>query len=210
MERADLTAVTLAVATLSLAVSTVTAWLTLLRRGTVEMTQPTQIFLGPADARHPGEHPLPKVYLRTLLFATSKRGRVVENMYVVLTRDGTACHHFSIWVYGERQQLVRGSGLFVGEAGISANHHFLSSPERSQFAFSAGHYRLQVFARLLGDRRDKELFVQELDVSPDIASSLRDADTGVYFDWAPDDSRYVPYIDKWEPAAARPTANRDE
>jgi hypothetical protein len=39
--------VSLAISTLSLAVSAVTAWLTLFRRGTVKMTQPTVIFFGP-------------------------------------------------------------------------------------------------------------------------------------------------------------------
>ncbi len=195
-------AIALAVAALSLTVSMVTAWLTLLRRGTIKMTQPTQVFFGPSDTRHPGERPLPKVYLRTLLFATSKRGRVVENMYVVLTRDGAVSHHFNIWVYGERHQLVRGSGLFVGEAGIAANHHFLTAPDRSQFAFLSGRYRLQVFARLLGEHRDKELFAQELNISPEIAASLSESDTGVYFDWAPDSTSYVPYIDRWESSEA--------
>ena len=195
-------AIAFAVAALSLTVSMVTAWLTLLRRGTVKMTQPTQVFFGPSDARHPGERPLPKVYLRTLLFATSKRGRVVENMYVVLTRDGAVLHHFNIWVYGERHQLVRGSGLFVGEAGIAANHHFLTAPDRSRFAFLSGRYRLQVFARLLGEHRDKELFAQELDISPAIAASLGESNAGVYFDWAPDSTSYVPYIDKWESSGA--------
>jgi hypothetical protein len=134
----SMVAITLAVAALSLTVSTVTAWLTLFRRGTVKMTHPTQVFFGPWDARHPGEHPLPKIYLRTLLFATAKRGRVIENMYVVLIRDDAVRHHFNIWVYGERHQLVRGSGLFVGEAGIAANHHFLSAPDRSEFSFLSG------------------------------------------------------------------------
>jgi hypothetical protein len=201
--------ITLAVAALSLSVSVVTAWLTLLRRGTVKMTQPTQVFFGPSDARHPGEHPLSKVYLRTLLFATSKRGRVVENMYVVLIRDTAARHHFNIWVYGERHQLVRGSGLFVGDAGIAANHHFLSAPDRSQFSFLSGRYRLQVFARLLGDRRDKEMFVQELDISPEMAASLSVPDTGVYFDWAPDSASYVPYIDRLESPDRQPSDPAD-
>jgi hypothetical protein len=32
---------------------------------------------------------LPKVFLRTLLFATSKRGRVIESMHVALSRNET-------------------------------------------------------------------------------------------------------------------------
>jgi hypothetical protein len=106
------------VAILSLAVSSVTAWLTLFRRGTVRMTQPTVIYFGPDASRPWGRSALPKVYLRTLLFATSKRGRVIESMHVALHRSETH-QNFNIWVYDERHQLVRGSGLFVGETGIA-------------------------------------------------------------------------------------------
>jgi hypothetical protein len=77
----------LAISTLSLAISAATAWLTLFRRGTVKMTQPTVIFFGPDVPRSHGETPLPKIYLRTLLFATSKRGRVIESMHVALSRN---------------------------------------------------------------------------------------------------------------------------
>jgi hypothetical protein len=189
-------ALTLAVAALSLAVSSTTAWLTLLRRGTVQMTQPTQIFFGPSDAHRSGKMPIPKVYLRTLLFTTSKRGRVVENMYVALTRHDAVNQHFNIWIYGERLELVRGSGLFVGENGVAANHHFLLGPGRREFAFTAGRYQVEVVARLVGDRTDKRLFLQEIVLTDDLASALRNADTGVYFDWAPDASRCVSHIER--------------
>lgn len=79
---------------LALAVSSVTAWLTLFRRGTVKMTQPTVIFFGPDTPRHHSENPLPKIYLRTLLFATSKRGRIIESMHVAVFRNET--HQISI------------------------------------------------------------------------------------------------------------------
>jgi hypothetical protein len=70
----------------ALSTSAITAWLTLVRRGTVKMTQPTIIFFGP-DSGRSHEPPLPKVFLRALLFATSKRGRVIESMYVALSRN---------------------------------------------------------------------------------------------------------------------------
>ncbi len=72
----------------ALIVSTTTAWLTLFRRGDVQMTQPTVIFFGP-DGGTPQRDPKPKVFLRTLLFATSKRGRVVESIHVRLSRGET-------------------------------------------------------------------------------------------------------------------------
>jgi hypothetical protein len=192
-----MTTLAVTVAILSLAVSSVTAWLTLFRRGTVRMTQPTVIFFGPDTPQLRDGSTLPKVYLRTLLFATSKRGRVIESMHVSLFRS-EAHQNFNIWVYGERHQLVRGSGLFVGETGIAANHHFLMPPDSGSFLFAEGQYRLDMFVRLLGDDRTKRLFTQELTISREIAASLAEPGTGVYFDWGPDSARYVAHVDKWE------------
>jgi hypothetical protein len=185
----------LTISVLALSISGVTAWLTLFRRGTVKMTQPTVIFFGPDPARS-GE-PLPKVFLRTLLFSTSKRGRVIESMHVALWRNETH-QNFNIWVYGD-EKLVRGSGLFVGETGVAANHHFLVPSDGSLFRFIAGHYRLAVFAKLLGDRRPIQLFSQALEISREIGTMLEEPHTGLYFDWGPDSSRYLPHIDKRPP-----------
>jgi hypothetical protein len=182
---------------LALAVSSVTAWLTLFRRGTVKMTQPTVIFFGPDTPRHHSENPLPKIYLRTLLFATSKRGRIIESMHVAVFRNET--HQISIsGVYGDNK-LVRGSGLFVGETGVALNHHFLTPSDGSSFRFSEGHYRLEVFAHLLGDRTPKRLFLQTLEISQEIAASLNQPGAGLYFDWGPDSSRYLPHVEKRQP-----------
>ena len=192
--------VSLAISTLSLAVSAVTAWLTLFRRGTVKMTQPTVIFFGPDVPRSQRDTPLPKVYLRTLLFSTSKRGRVIESMHVALSRNEMH-QNFNIWVYGEREKLVRGSGLFVGETGISANHHFLTPEDGKSFSFIEGHYKLEVFAHLLGDVKPIKLFSQQLDISRDIATALREKSAGLYFDWGPDSSRYLPHVQTRPPSS---------
>jgi hypothetical protein len=124
------------ISALALGVSSVTAWLTLFRRGTVKMTQPTVIYFGPDAPRSRNVPPPPKVYLRTLLFSTSKRGRVIESMHVTLSRNETR-QNFNIWVYGD-ERLVRGSGLFVGETGVEANHHFLTPKDGASFRFVGG------------------------------------------------------------------------
>jgi hypothetical protein len=192
--------VSLAISTLSLAVSAVTAWLTLFRRGTVKMTQPTVIFFGPDVPRSQRDTPLPKVYLRTLLFSTSKRGRVIESMHVALSRNEMH-QNFNIWVYGEREKLVRGSGLFVGKTGISGNHHFLTPEDGKSFSFIEGHHKLEVFAHLLGDVKPIKLFSQQLDISRDIATALREKSAGLYFDWGPDSSRYLPHVQTRPPSS---------
>jgi hypothetical protein len=188
-----------AISALALVVSSITAWLTLFRRGAIKMTQPTVIFFGPDTPRSSDEPPLPKVFLRALLFSTSKRGRVIESMHIALSRNETH-QNFNIWVYGEREKLVRGSGLFVGETGVAANHHFLAPSDANSFRFTEGRYQLEVFAHLLGDSKATLLFVQTLEISREIASSLEDPNAGLYFDWGPDSLRYLTHIDRRIPS----------
>ncbi len=181
----------LAISVLALAISIVTSWLTFFRIGRVKMTQPTVVYFGP-DASTPC-----KVYLRALLVATSKRGRVIESMHVSLTRNETH-QNFNIWVYGD-EKLVRGSGLFVGETGVASSHHFLAPSDSTSFRFVQGRYKLEVFARLLGNRKQVLLFAHLFEITPDLAAALEKPDTGLYFDWGPDSSRYLPHIDKRTP-----------
>jgi len=182
---------------LALAISAATAWLTLFRRGTVKMTQPTVIFFGPDVPRTRTEPSLPKVFLRTLLFSTSKRGRIIQSLYVSLARNETV-QNFNIWVYGD-DKLVRGSGLFVGESGIAANHHFLIPREGVSFHFVEGNYRLSVYAHLLGDRSRTLLFSHTLELTRNTAALLQEPGAGVYFDWGPDSSRYLVHVEKRPP-----------
>jgi hypothetical protein len=187
------------ISAVSLGVSAMTAWLTLFRRGTVKMTQPTVIYLGPDKSHIREEGPtFPKVYLRTLLFATSKRGRVIECMYVAISRNETR-QNFNVWVYGD-ERLVRGSGLFVGETGVEANHHFLPPRDENSFRFVEGRYTLDVYARLLGQQRQIRLFSQSLDITAEIATALTKPHTGVYFDWGPDASRYLAHVETRPPS----------
>ena len=78
------------VSALALATSLATAWLTLFRLGTVQMTQPTLIFFGPDKPRAGAASGEPKVFLRTLLFSTAKRGRVIEHACLPYAKRGKA------------------------------------------------------------------------------------------------------------------------
>jgi hypothetical protein len=66
----------------------------------------------------------PKVWFRSLLYNTSRKGNVVEAMFVRLRR-GEAQQNFSFWVCGPRGELAGGCGLYVGHEGVALNHHFL-------------------------------------------------------------------------------------
>lgn len=119
-------------------------------------------------------------------------------MHVALSRNEIH-QNFNICVYGD-DKLVRGSGLFVGETGVAANHHFLAPNDGNSFAFTDGHYKLEVFARLLGDNAQTLLFSQTLEISRDIGALLTESGVGLYFDWGPDSSRYLPHVEKRPPS----------
>jgi hypothetical protein len=112
---------------------------------------------------------LAKIFLRTLLFSTGKRGRVIESLFLRV-KDRGRLEEFSFWGYGEKD-LVRGSGLFVGENGIVTNHHF--NPIRNMnYEFVMGNYELELIAKLMNRSRLVTLWKIALDV-PDGAFDHR-------------------------------------
>src|SRR5712692_8982158 len=86
----------LVISFLALAVSVSTAWLTFFRAGQLRMTQPTVIFFGPDGGVRPGQKRRLKVFLRTLLYSTARRGQTIESLHVNLQR-GESRQNFSIW-----------------------------------------------------------------------------------------------------------------
>jgi hypothetical protein len=174
----------------ALIISALTAWFSLFHRGAIKMTQPTILFFGPDGANGP-----PKIFLRTLLFSTARKGQIVENMYVKLHR-GESVQNFNIWVYGDKDSLARGSGLFVSREGIASNHHFLLPKDGTTYKFLPGEYVVKVFASLLGTRRPSLLFVQQLNLSQEFAVELNQEKSGVYFDWGPDSRSYDAHLDR--------------
>jgi len=158
------------------------------------MTQPRQIYLGPDGPNHQGQ---PKVVLRTILFSTAKRGRFIEGMHVSLFKSERK-QNFPVWVQGN-ESLSLGSGLFVGENGHSAAHHFLTLDDATDLQFTSGRYRLQVFAKLLGAKSNLLLFTQELLITESQARELAEPNAGIYFDWGPDSSEYVARVSRKKP-----------
>jgi hypothetical protein len=183
----------LVVSILALVVSGITAWLTLLRRGRLRMTQPATIFLGEDGGGLPGKRAPMKVYLRTLLFSTARRGQTVESLHLNVQRGDTK-QNFSIWVYGE-EKLSRGSGLHVGFQGVVCNHHFLLPKDGSDFRFLAGDYIIRVFAKLVERKSPEQLAEVQLHISEQQAHELVQPMTGIYFDWSPDQQRYHSHIE---------------
>lgn len=178
------------ISVLALAVSAITAWLTFFRRGTLVMTQPTAVYLGPDGVQRDGKN---KVYLRTLLYSTAKRGQVLESLHIAVQRAESK-QNFSVWVYGEKGDLKRGSGLFVPQEGVTFDHHFLLPEDGANFAFLTGSYRLTVFAKLVRDSSARPLTTINLVVSDAHASALTKPNSGIHFDWGPDLQAYHAHI----------------
>jgi hypothetical protein len=78
--------ISLAVSGTSILISGTVAWLTLLRRGRVQMTKPTIVCFGTVSG---DQKNIPKVFLRTLLYCTAKRGIIVENMFTNVHHDNS-------------------------------------------------------------------------------------------------------------------------
>jgi hypothetical protein len=184
--------IAIVVSGLALGISALTAWLTFFRRGALQMTQPTVVYFGPDGGPNPEGKA--KIYLRTLLFSTSRRGQMIESMHLGIQRGETR-QNFSVWVYGE-ERLSRGSGLFVGHEGVVLNHHFLLPRDGADFKFIPGEYWLRVYAKRIGDVCSTELMAVRLVVSEAHATGLKDPDAGLYFDWGPDQQAYHAHVKK--------------
>lgn len=156
------------------------------------MTKPAVYFFGYDTS--PGR-PDPKVFFRSLLYSTSKRGQLIESMFLRVQR-GESAQNFSIWVYGERADLKRGSGLFVSEDGVAANHHFLLAPDQAEYIFQPGTYSVEVHALVVGRKEPRLLQRTELSVSALQAEALGSRNSGVYFDWSPDAGSYYSHVDR--------------
>ena len=182
----QITAIVIAI--FSLFVAGLTAWLTLLRKGTIKMTQPTMIFFG----RDP--EGMSKVFLRTLLYSTSKRNQIVESMFVKVKR-GETLQMFNLWVYGDTY-LARGSGINVGADGLVCNHHFLTPKVGTTYAFLPSGYTMEVYASLVGRRSPLRLSTINLTLSDEHATAMRNKDVGVFFDWDPDSQHYDAHVDE--------------
>jgi hypothetical protein len=183
----------LGISLLALLVSGITAWLAFFRKGKLVMTQPTVVFFGPDGSRFDSKKN--KIYLRTLLYSTAKKGQVLESLHVSLQRNESK-QNFNIWVYGEKGNLKRGSGLFVAQEGVTFDHHFLLPEDGANFQFLSGIYKLIVFAKLVGDGTPNQLMTIALAISESQASQLSAPNTGIYYDWGPDQQTYHSHIDR--------------
>lgn len=131
---------------------------------------------------------------KSLFLSPVEKGQVYHlRRYAKLLRDD-AEQVFSFWGHGETSKLAPGSGLFVAQSGVSANHHFVLSVHRPAYEFAAGNYTVEVFARLAGNSTPIKLASIAIIVSDSHAAALRGG-SGVLFELEPDKQVYVGHID---------------
>ncbi len=181
-----------AISATALIVSAAVAWLTLFRRGSLLMTRPAFIAFSYDIEK---DKPKAKIFIRSLLYSTGKRGHVIESMFLRVRYGGTE-HTFNVWGYGEDNKLTRGSGLFVGETGVVVNHHFNPPFDIEYFPFRSGGYEIEVFATLVAQKSPLLLSSVTLSVPETPRNELEDPSGAVWFDWTPDLGRYHGHIEK--------------
>jgi hypothetical protein len=180
--------VTLISSFIALTISFLTFWLTRIRGGVVKMTRPTVIFFGPDGVG--SQHN--KIFIRTLLYSTSEKGKYVQNMFIRLQR-GESVQNFNIWVY-DNNGLVRGSGLFINKNGFASNHHFLIPKDGTKYIFTEGEYLIQVFVETV-DENPRMIFKQKLFLNNNQQEEMENKGAGIYFDWAPNTQNYYSHVD---------------
>ncbi len=130
----------------------------------------------------------PKIFIRTLIFATSDVGQYIQSMFIRVSRAETI-QNFNTWAYGEKS-LVIGSGLHINKAGFSTNHHFLL-PKNEIWNFVAGEYKLEVFAETFNNKT-KKLFELILIVTREQGETMNnDKRASIFFHWAPNSQKFV-------------------
>jgi hypothetical protein len=173
--------VAISVSIFALALSCVTLWLTEFRRGRLVLSQPTVFYFGWDKTEVDS---LPNIMFRAALFSTAARGTVLESLYLRVVNDGNSWVLPS-WRYGERSELVKGSGLYVGREGHSGDHHFNLISTDSDFYYGTGLYKIEVWYKrhakkstLLGQY---EMMLSASNMSAD----LSDRQSGILWTWDP-------------------------
>lgn len=144
---------TIGISVVSLFVSAYAVWIAEFNRGRLQMTRPTLLCL-----KREMPSALPKIFLRTCLFTTGSKGRVIEGIFLRV-RQAQGEFTFDFWGHTmENGKLTLGSGLPVGPTGVASDHHF--NPRQGSgidFLYVPGDYQIDVFASIVGQRKARLL-----------------------------------------------------
>lgn len=175
--------ISLTISLISFLISALTFWLTKVRKGKLKMTRPSIICFTGENGNDE-----PKIFIRTLLFATSDLGQYIQSMFIRVHRTETI-QNFNTWAYGDNG-LVMGSGLHISKTGFSTYHHFLL-PKNERWDFLAGEYKMEIFAETVNNKIQK-LFELTLIVTKEQAEIMgRDKRASIFFHWTPNSAKYI-------------------
>jgi hypothetical protein len=169
-------------------------WVAQFNHGRLKMTQPTLLCL-----RRELTPPIPKIFLRTLLFTTGNKGTVIQSMFLRVHHPG-GTFTFDFWGHTEGGKLTLGSGLFVGPTGVACDHHFNPRRGSDDFLFLDGQYRIEVFAADI--RRSKPELPMELNFTVDAqqaAELIQITDTELFLLWNADSCIYEGRVERGRP-----------
>ena len=173
----------------STVIAGLTAFLTLVRRPKVKMTQPTFVAFA-----FDGVEGLPKIFTRTLMYSTSQPGKVVESLFAKISQNNMKAI-YTFWGYAMDGRLVAGGGLFVGPQGIVTDHHFVLGKAADRPVFSVGPLDVAICARVVGEKAEQRLFQMELELTEEQAKGLNTGHVGVGFERSPDSIRFQAAIE---------------
>jgi hypothetical protein len=180
----------LVISVASLLLSAYAIWVTQFNHGRLKMTRPSLLCL---KREFPGARP--KIFLRSCLFTTGTKGRVIEQMFLNV-RNGQGAFVFDFWGHTEQGKLTLGSGLFVGSTGVVSDHHF--NPREGtydDFLYVDGEYTLDVFATIAGQRKARKLLTMTFSVGSEQAAEVIQIPTReMYLLWNADSQRYDVHV----------------
>lgn len=173
---------------IAICISGATFWLTLVKKGRLICLRPLSFNIG--SVSYETDATYQKLLRQLFIVTTGPRLFFIEQLYLEL-RKNTSRQQFNIWVYCKKNDLVRASGIKIGHDGVNADHYFLLPKDVSDYAFFAGSYKLELFAKVWG-REDPVLLTEcEFAIDKKQSVALNNREQSLNFDWTNNERDYT-------------------
>lgn len=107
-----LSIITVLMSAASFVLSGYALWVAQFNHGRLKMTQPTLLCL-----KRELTAPIPKIFLRTLLFTTGNKGTVIQNMFLRVHHPG-GTYTFDFWGHTEGGKLTLAAACSSGQRAL--------------------------------------------------------------------------------------------
>ena len=190
---------------IAICISGTTFWLTLVKKGRLICLRPLSFNIRSVSYETDATY---QILLRQLFIATTgPRLFFIEQLYLEL-RKNTSRQQFNIWVYCKKNDLVRASGIKIGHDDVNADHYFLLPKDVSDYAFVAGSYKLELFAKVWG-REDPVLLTEcEFAIDKKQSVALNNREQSLNFDWTNNERDYTSSFCKQQEGDLKHILNR--